>query len=222
MPVSRQTSDGTQLVVITNPPAIDPTYAARELPIISQKIRVEYDKGVRSTLAAFEARIAIGHLLNAARELHRGDREFGEWVKAQDFGWGPQWTTKLMQSARLEPYMRQALPSPEALEDGEPIQAPNFVKTLEAAKRSAVTAGEWTAPPPKKPLDPERGLTEAPETAQAALVALVESADVARFMAIPDEEWLQVSHQMRRDATEVFKKITERMLQVHALWRGDK
>lgn len=206
-----------------------------ELPCIATEIRVQYDRGVAGTLEAFEARLAIGALLNDARERIASDPEFAQWVAEQNFPWGVPWSRRLMQASRLEPFLRQALAAQGEISDedqrsgwdarqrprlqdaSDPDTALVFRTILDAGRQLAIEAGVLQGPAPKpEPLGDE-DLRD--RTAQLVLEALVTSLDILNFMAIPDSEWLSISPSQRSTASEFFKLVAGRMVAVHTLWK---
>jgi hypothetical protein len=177
-----------------------------DLPDLAKEIRKQFDRGVAATNDAVRARLAIGGLLNEARSRMPGDTEFGRWVAEQKFPWSRQWSFVLMQGARLEPYMLAAVTT--QVDSGRT----NFRTALVAAKKLAVDAGDWDAPAPK--VVPEADIPD-PESA-LALRALLKAA--GPFLAISDQAWLEISTSERLIAGEFFKKLSTRMVEVHALW----
>jgi hypothetical protein len=203
------------VVVIPPKEAVDVT---RQLGDIATEILHQYDRGVAGTREAFEARLEIGKLLVEARSLFASDTLFGQWVTAQEFGWTPGWTRVLMQGSRLEPYMREAVLA-TTVASGEAVPTPGFKKTIEMAKELAVADGAWTAPAPKYEPEGEDDLQE--PTAQLVLQAMFEDLVLSNFLRLEDSDWLEVTHGQRLVASELFKRVATRMLEVHALWKAE-
>jgi hypothetical protein len=181
-----------------------------EIPV---EIRYQYDRGVAGTKEAFEARQEIGRLLGEARALFSSDTLFGQWVAEQNFPFARGQVVRLQQEARLAPYMREALAHRGASED-----TINYSKLRDEAKELAVADGAWTAPSPKFEPEGEDDLQE--PTAQLVLQAMFEDLPLGNFLILADKEWLEVTRSQRLIASEFFKKVASRMLEVHALWKA--
>jgi len=72
----------------------------KRLKAIATSIRREFGKGI-------DSQFAIGHLLNEARALNPGDREFGQWYKEQGFMFSQPTASRLMAAANREPEVRE-------------------------------------------------------------------------------------------------------------------
>jgi N6-adenosine-specific RNA methylase IME4 len=79
------------------------------LDALSSRVRSEYRRSREAMGKAVDAYFAIGQCLTEAREALPSNQAFGEWLRAQDFGFSRQWAHVLQQAAEYEGPVRELL-----------------------------------------------------------------------------------------------------------------
>lgn len=111
------------------------------LEALAERIRVEYRRSRAALGDAIDSYFVIGQCLAEAREAHRSDQAFGEWFRAQQFGFTQQWAHVLRQAAEHETEVRAVVTTQVVTG-----QLPNIRKAVKQA-RAALGAGRSERPP---------------------------------------------------------------------------
>lgn len=81
------------------------------LEVLASRIRSEYRRSREAMGEAVDAYFAIGQCLVEARDAIASDPAFGQWFKAQEFGFTSQWARVLRSAAENEGALRPVLQS---------------------------------------------------------------------------------------------------------------
>jgi len=120
---------------------------------LARGIRDEWENARKAATEIVDVYFAIGHQLKKARSLIEGDKEFGWWFDAQDFGFSPRWGHRLRQAAENESEVRALLGS-QLL--GGSVNIEKAVKAVTAPKpRPEPAAAPIFLPPPGPVQGPE-------------------------------------------------------------------
>lgn len=79
------------------------------LDALSARVRSEHRRGRDALGEVVDAAIAIGQCLIEARRILPADQAYGEWFRAQEFGFSTQWGGVLRQAAEYEAPVRAAV-----------------------------------------------------------------------------------------------------------------
>jgi hypothetical protein len=158
-----------------------------DLDRIATDIREKLDNLRKADQYAYEEQLAIGRLLAQARHALPGDQAFGEWFRAQEFGFTQRWGNTLRRAAEHEPAIREVVVGSQL-----PTGArPNIEKALR----------EVCPPQPRQPAAATPAKNAKAEANRRAAEELFSPEELARFRRFAEaghemfEAALALSHQ---------------------------
>lgn len=116
------------------------------LDAIARDIKAEWGKGI-------ETEFAIGHLLIEARSVMPDNRDFGAWLKAQDFPFKYATARDYMRAAEREPEVRAFLDGYQEL-TGRDLRLSSAIQKLEGRAGNPSPSAEAVPVTDATPADP--------------------------------------------------------------------
>lgn len=107
---------------------------------LADTVRREYQRSREAMADSVDAYFAVGHALLEARQALPSNEAFGEWFRAQNFGFSRVWAYTLRAAAELEPQVREVFVT-QVTNGG----TPNIKKAVKQV-RAALGAGRDSRP----------------------------------------------------------------------------
>ncbi len=107
---------------------------------LAHEVRTQYERSRTAMADSIDAYFAVGRALLKARQALPSDQAFGEWFRAQEFGFTRQWGSTLRLAAESEVDVRAAVASQLATGN-----TPNIDKAVKQV-RAALGSGRDSRP----------------------------------------------------------------------------